>query len=254
MVCRCRARAMVGEGEKNPLPLVVAGSVLVFRSHFYRHIRKVIIPLGLLALYYRQICLQGSKDEMENVLAMICNYLSKQNKHLSLLGGDIFGLFILYSTGKTLANIWSHDPSSFYGLITDSVFGFIKSFPFVKQMLNQERESVDKLVDEEMKSKIRAMGPRYAVLPQAGQSSEEILNFLKTLVRKEDSVWENGKVSGAVYHGGREHQELLNAAFGLYSLANPLHPDMWPSSTKLEGEIISMTANLMTTTVKTLCG
>jgi hypothetical protein len=246
---------MASEGN-NTLPLVVAGSVVVFRSHFYRHIRKVLLPLSLLALYYRQrnLCQGASKEEMENILSMICNYLAKQNKHLSLLGGDILGLFILYTTSKSISNLWSYDPSSLFGVITDHVFGLIKSFPLVKQKLNEERESVDKLVDEEMKSKIRAMGPRYAVLPQAGQPSEEILNFLKTLVRKEDSVWENGKVSGAVYHGGREHQELLNAAFGLYSLANPLHPDMWPSSTKLEGEIISMTANLMTTTVKTLCG
>lgn len=239
---------------QNSLPLLVGGTAILLRSHSYRHLRKLFIPISLLTIYYRYRQINLSKEEIESILTLICKYLEQYNRNFSILGGDILGVYLVYQTGKLLAKFWSHDPASFYSLVTDYVFSLIKTFPLVKNKLDQERESVDKLVDEEMKSKIRTMGPKYATLPTNGQSSEEILNFLKSLVRKEDTIWENGKVSGAVYHGDRNHQELLNAAFGLYSLANPLHPDMWPSSTKLESEIISMTANLMTTKIKTICG
>jgi hypothetical protein len=48
-----------------------------------------------------------------------------------------------------------------------------------------------------------------------------------------------------VYHGQHEHIKLLNAAFGMYSISNPLHPDIWPSVMKFESEIIAMTAALV---------
>lgn len=61
----------------------------------------------------------------------------------------------------------------------------------------------------------------------------------------EDVIWQSGKVSGAIYHGEKEHLDLLNKAFSLYSIANPLHPDIWPSGMKYESEIIAMTAALV---------
>ena len=246
-----------------PLPVIVGGSVILLRSHLYRHLRKVIIPISCLAFYYRYKNLSTAastqSNDIKSILTLILNYihqLSPQSSppHLTILTEDILGIYFLYKISNLFSTIWSYDPQSFINLLTNYIFNLIKTLPFVTSQMNHERENVEKLVNEEMKSKINLMGPKYVTLPINGQSSEEILQFLKSLVRKEDLVWENGKVSGAVYHGGREHQELLNAAFGLYSLANPLHPDMWPSSTKLEGEIISMTANLMTTTLKTLCG
>ena len=61
----------------------------------------------------------------------------------------------------------------------------------------------------------------------------------------EDVIWQSGKVSGAIYHGEKSHLDLLNKAFSLYSIANPLHPDIWPSGMKYESEIIAMTASLV---------
>jgi sphinganine-1-phosphate aldolase len=43
----------------------------------------------------------------------------------------------------------------------------------------------------------------------------------------------------------QSHQAFLNEAFGIYSLANPLHADIWPSGMKYESEIVAMTANLV---------
>jgi hypothetical protein len=45
-------------------------------------------------------------------------------------------------------------------------------------------------------------------------------------------------VSGAVYHGEAAHLALLNDAYAAFSVCNPLHPDLWPSSMKFEAEVI----------------
>lgn len=78
-----------------------------------------------------------------------------------------------------------------------------------------------------------------------GVPSEDILKMMGAVTLDEDVIWQNGKVSGAIYHGEKNHLELLNKAFSLYSIANPLHPDIWPSGMKYESEIIAMTAALV---------
>ncbi len=68
---------------------------------------------------------------------------------------------------------------------------------------------------------------------------------LTSRAETENKRWETGLVSGAVYGGEKSHTDLLNKVYSLYSLSNPLHPDIWPSINQCEAEIISMTANLM---------
>ena len=79
-------------------------------------------------------------------------------------------------------------------------------------------------------------------LPTKSLSSDEILKKLKSWANYEEELW-NGKKrmsSGAVYHGGKELTELQNKAYSLFSIANPLHPDTFPFTRKLESEIIAM--------------
>ena len=67
-------------------------------------------------------------------------------------------------------------------------------------------------------------------------------------------MWESGRCSGAVYHGERAHLALLNKAYAAFSLTNPLHPDIWPSSMKFEAETVkwvSPVANELATSVGT---
>jgi len=86
---------------------------------------------------------------------------------------------------------------------------------------------------------------RTLALPKKGRTSKALTTELKKRGAKENKKWEEGLVSGAVYCGEEEHTDLLNAAYAAFSLANPLHPDIWPSVNQFEAEICSMTASLM---------
>lgn len=86
---------------------------------------------------------------------------------------------------------------------------------------------------------------RYASLPPRGVDRQTILQEMERLRQIEEARWREGYVSGAVYHGDAEHINFLNRVYALHSQSNPLHPDIWPSATKFEAEIVSMTARML---------
>ncbi|KAJ3193257.1 hypothetical protein HK101_005156 [Irineochytrium annulatum] len=86
-------------------------------------------------------------------------------------------------------------------------------------------------------------GPTYDRLPAKGLDVTAIRaehNRYMSMGRLGDESWKSGKVSGAVYHGGAEMSNLLTEAYGLWSISNPLHPEVFPAIRKMEAEVVSM--------------
>jgi sphinganine-1-phosphate aldolase len=97
----------------------------------------------------------------------------------------------------------------------------------------------------------------YRALPATGRDRDEILREMRQLAAKEEAKWRGGFASGAVYHGGADHLEFLNEVYAINSQANPLHPELWPSSVKYEAEVVAMTASMLGgggEGVDTVCG
>jgi sphinganine-1-phosphate aldolase len=72
-----------------------------------------------------------------------------------------------------------------------------------------------------------------------------ILAELTAMAHAEDELGDKGMVSGSIYAGDHAHYHFLGEVFDLYSHANVLQRDMYPSATKFEGEIIAMTSDLL---------
>jgi len=87
--------------------------------------------------------------------------------------------------------------------------------------------------------------PAHAQLPEKGIDQAKILDEIEKLRALEETRWREGFVSGAVYHGDQGHIDFLNRVYALNSQSNPLHPDVWPSTTKFEAEVVSMTAHML---------
>jgi glutamate/tyrosine decarboxylase-like PLP-dependent enzyme len=73
----------------------------------------------------------------------------------------------------------------------------------------------------------------------------DILAQLGGMAEAEDERGDKGTVSGSLYCGDHDHYRFLGQVFDLYSHANVLQRDMYPSATKFEGEIIAMTSELL---------
>ena len=97
-------------------------------------------------------------------------------------------------------------------------------------------------------SPLHPYADRYTVhdaLPEAPVSRERIIAELREMSTEEDRKGDTGRVSGSIYSGDHDHYAFLTEAYGFYAHANVLQRDMYPSATKLEAEIIAMTADML---------
>jgi glutamate/tyrosine decarboxylase-like PLP-dependent enzyme len=85
----------------------------------------------------------------------------------------------------------------------------------------------------------------YSRLPSTGVDRDIVLGEMEKLKTAEQAKWKDGYVSGGVYHGDEAHIDFLNRVYAIHSQSNPLHADVWPSTTKFEAEIVSMTAGML---------
>ena len=85
----------------------------------------------------------------------------------------------------------------------------------------------------------------YHRLAEEGRDRESILDELATMAAEEDRIADIGRASGSIYHGDHDHYRFLAEAYRLFAHANVLQRDMYPSATKLEAEIVAMTAGML---------
>ena len=191
-----------------------------------------------------------------NVLAYI-NYFLNNGGLIRTLLADAFGLIILWRILQFSYQIHFFFMKLNFSQQKESImqffFDWIKNLPFVQSKLEKEREKLEMDVRKSVKHSDHVVEKIY-VLPNEGRSTEDILQEMKTYINLEDKQWEEGYISGAVYHGEREHLKCQNEALAMYSLSNPLHPEIWPSLRKFEAEIISMTASFLNGGDKNVCG
>lgn len=134
---------------------------------------------------------------------------------------------------------------------------YIRRLPEIQKIIKEEEVKIEKELKKIAKPYKNIKS--FKTLPEKGVPKKEILKILQDLQKKEVQRWQKGYVSGAVYHGDRDHINFLNKVYSMFSQANPLHSDLWPSISKFESEIISMCANLLSVDMnlppeKRVCG
>lgn len=155
----------------------------------------------------------------------------------------IFILFIFRYARKTFYSVRGY---GVFGSIRN-VYAAVRLFCYSVFLRSPGvKGQVDKQVTtaiEGLEKKLVASGPdvtRYLALPKEGWSAEQVRAELDKLANLEHTRWEDGRVSGAVYHGGDDLLKLQTDAFGQFGVANPIHPDVFPGVRKMEAEVVSM--------------
>jgi sphinganine-1-phosphate aldolase len=120
----------------------------------------------------------------------------------------------------------------------------MKTIPAIQSRLQHENRAALAGMESELKP-YRGQFESFSQLPETGLEREAILAEMERMKSYEDDRWTDGYASGAVYHGDRAHVDFLNRAYALHSQTNPLHADLFPSITKFEAEIVSMTAKML---------
>lgn len=126
--------------------------------------------------------------------------------------------------------------------IADAVYGSTARIPPLKRLLDTEYE---RMLSSTPVPHTSGDLPVFTTLPRRPVEHVAVLEGMRTVARSERSAWEDGRASGAVYHGDSDHIEFLNSVYALHSQSNPLHADIWPSGVKFEAEVVAMTADML---------
>ena len=121
---------------------------------------------------------------------------------------------------------------------------YLKAVPFINRRIEKEYAGIIQELDTKLKP-YRERFVTFSKIPDTGKDREEIIQEMEGMRSLEEAKWKDGFVSGAVYHGDSGHIDFLNKIYALNSQSNPLHSDVWPSTSKFEAEIISMAANML---------
>ncbi|KIX05334.1 uncharacterized protein Z518_06206 [Rhinocladiella mackenziei CBS 650.93] len=127
----------------------------------------------------------------------------------------------------------------FYHQASKTAYKIFLNLPGVKSKVAKQLASARK----DMEDKLAPTGleiNRFLHLPKEPWTSEQLRTELETLSAMKRTRWEEGKVSGAVYHGEQSLLDVQSEAMKLFSVANPIHADVFPAVRKMEAEIVAM--------------
>lgn len=85
---------------------------------------------------------------------------------------------------------------------------------------------------------------RTTSLPKKSISEANVLNILNDFHKDLDLRFEEGKISGTVYHGGAAHTKFVNEVMNIFQWSNPLHSDIFGATRKMEAEVVSMVLHM----------
>ena len=78
-------------------------------------------------------------------------------------------------------------------------------------------------------------------IPEHGWSKEEVLGTLESF-RTNDMPWRDGRTWAYVYDPGPAAEDVIKRAFTMYLSENALDPTVFPSTLRLETEVVAMAA------------
>ncbi|XP_058971919.2 sphingosine-1-phosphate lyase 1 [Pocillopora verrucosa] len=122
-------------------------------------------------------------------------------------------------------------------------FRTLRRLPFIKDKIANE---MNKTV-EEMGKTVFPVKPGetfHTRLPAKGMKEKDLMKEIENYTKLGEVKWEEGRVSGAIYCGGKELTEVLTKVYSKFTWANPLHVDIFPDVRKMEAEVVQMCVNM----------
>ncbi|KAJ2996558.1 Sphingosine-1-phosphate lyase 1 [Globomyces sp. JEL0801] len=171
-----------------------------------------------------------------------------QRSSVVMLKNVLLALFIYKTITRSYKNI------KLYGLLGTCQLAYTS---IVQKLIRFARTNIpgtESLVKNEIKKAVDSIQkgmvisypnqPQYQQLPPTSVGKSDLIKQLDQHLDMGHVNWKDGKVSGAIYHGGDELSKIITEAYSRFVVANPLHPEIFPGIRKMESEIISMVLNM----------
>ena len=144
--------------------------------------------MTFMGIVYRNFFAGNDSLRIENLTDILKRFLFRGNTQAENLFGDVLGLVALYHFFLVSDELLTLNSLSLKNIIMDNAFDLIKFLPFVQKELGKEIDKLDSTLQNELKSKTRAMGQMHSTLPDKGVDPNEILALMGSFVVTEDKV------------------------------------------------------------------
>lgn len=194
------------------------------------------IPRGVLDHLHSAI-----SDVSSNMISLVAQHTEspfayRLVENSSLFLNDFLGIVLIFAVVRAIRKLQYCSWAEIKDMVVEAILALNE------KGLEKERDKMESSLKESMWKERKVVTK---VLPKDGMDIDLLLKKITSRANIENKRWENGLVSGIVYGGDLNHTNLLNQVYGLYSLSNPFHADIWPSINQCEAEVISMTASLL---------
>ncbi|KIW22469.1 uncharacterized protein PV07_12353 [Cladophialophora immunda] len=163
--------------------------------------------------------------------------------NFNILRNIIFIFFVLRILRRSFYFLRGHgllgSLALFYHTTHKTLYKIFLNLPGVRSKVSKQLDAARK----DLEDKLAPTGPgvnRYLHLPKEPWTKDQLHTELETLASMKRTRWEEGKVSGAVYHGEQELLDIQFQAMRFFSVSNPIHADVFPAVRKMEAEIVAM--------------
>lgn len=160
---------------------------------------------------------------------------------------DVLGILAVMGMARISYCILTFSYNEWKTSMEDNLFEWAKDhIPAVSQFLEKETQQMIPEMEESL-----GKGPfqqsKIMRLPNQGHNPKGVWQQLRDHAKQENATWKQGKLSGTVYvdADNESHIQLMKDTYGLYSLANVLHPGIWPRLNQCEAEVIAITSDLL---------
>ena len=167
--------------------------------------------------------------------------------NLNIIRQIVLVLFIVRFVRKSFYFVRGHgvlgSVAVFYHALHRQLYRTFLSLPGIRSKVNKQVESATRELEEKLVGSDLGVN-RYRKLPKDPWTADQLKTELVQLSSMKRTRWEEGKVSGAVYHGGEELLNIQAEAMKLFSVSNPRHADVFPAVRKMEAEIVAMVLSM----------
>lgn len=212
--------------------------VPVVQPHWNRLSRSVATQIAPAQTWVEQNVIPQYK-QMESTFNTQTAGLS--NAHIALY--TILACFVVYFVLSRLVSWLMYEPDQ---PASQRRSDFIRSLPVIRGMVAKEREKAIASVKSDIASREVPGLNSLTELPLVGTDADNVMAELEERAAN-DFRYADGEstTTGTIYMTGDVHRELLNDAYCMFSQANPLHVNLFPSIRRMEAEVVSMTAALL---------
>ncbi|GMM47013.1 sphinganine-1-phosphate aldolase [Pichia kluyveri] len=126
--------------------------------------------------------------------------------------------------------------------IIKKIYSIVFKLPVIRSKIEKEIKKTQASLESQLI--IKADHVNHSIIPDHGLSFKDVMNQLDELDHLKSVSWKEGKISGAVYHGGDDLIKLQTEAYHRFAVSNQLHPDAFPGVRQMESEVVSMVLNL----------